>query len=120
MLQGIRMKVERAIGVGDVDVTGYLVQLGGIAGQVALPELDGGSFPYEFIWDTTSGIWCGEQVDPVGTDNQTTVNTFHIEQGANQSALYRITQELDFVNWNEYLAPTYCMTNFAGAPIPIP
>lgn len=128
-LQSIKMKVERTLNPAApvpvwVDVTPYLIQVGGIpAGQVALLDIEGLSSDYEFLWDTTTGLWCGAQVDPGEGDWATTINYFHVDQAANQNAAYRITQELTFVNWNEYVEPAnppYCMSTFGGDPIPIP
>jgi hypothetical protein len=68
-------------------------------------------------WQTVVGTLCGLQIDPSEAD--TTVNTFHILQGAVQGETYRVEQTITFVNWNEW-DDGACYHTFNGAQAPLP
>jgi hypothetical protein len=68
-------------------------------------------------WQTLAGTGCGLQVDP--NESVTTVNTFHILQGALPNTTYRVEQTINLVNWNEF-EPAACTHTFNGVVMTLP
>jgi predicted ribosomally synthesized peptide with SipW-like signal peptide len=68
-------------------------------------------------WETLAGTLCGRQIDPGGSI--TTVNTFHVLQGAAPGQTYRVEQTINLVNWNEWDS-TACFHTFNGVPMTLP